>query len=104
MLLKLSKTLLNHLYFIDFSIHGPDQKSIFSRRGNPVGRQLVLERAQVAMARVQRGRSEKSALLVGLRGVGKTVLLRTISDKSEELRCHPILMLFPIQSFPIDRC
>ncbi len=60
-----------------------------------VGRQAVLNQAEVAMARVQRGRSEKSALLVGLRGVGKTVLLRTISDKAQELAYYSIFIETP---------
>lgn len=39
------------------------------------GRHDVLERAEVALTRIQRGRPSKSLILVGLRGVGKTVLL-----------------------------
>jgi len=49
-----------------------------------VGRRLLLEKARVAMGRIHAGRSEKSLLLVGLRGVGKTVLLRTISEEAEQ--------------------
>lgn len=43
-----------------------------------VGRDEVLSKAKVLLGRVQQGRSEKSLLLVGLRGVGKTVLLNEI--------------------------
>ncbi len=43
------------------------------------GRQDLLNKAMLALARVKRGRSEKSVLLVGLRGTGKTVLLREIA-------------------------
>ncbi len=39
------------------------------------GRQSILDGAELALARVAQGRSEKSLILVGLRGVGKTVLL-----------------------------
>lgn len=39
------------------------------------GRDGVREMVRIAIARVQAGRSAKSAMLVGLRGVGKTVLL-----------------------------
>lgn len=42
------------------------------------GRSLILEDAMVALERVKHGRFEKSMILVGLRGVGKTVLLREI--------------------------
>ena len=43
-----------------------------------VGRDKVLEQAEVLLGRVRLGRSEKSMLLTGLRGVGKTVLLNEI--------------------------
>jgi len=39
------------------------------------GRQSILEGAALALARIANGRAEKSLILVGLRGVGKTVLL-----------------------------
>lgn len=42
------------------------------------GRDDILETARVALARIALGRSSKSLLLVGLRGVGKTVLLNRI--------------------------
>jgi hypothetical protein len=48
-----------------------------------VGRKAILDHAQIALARIKNGRSEKSSLLVGLRGVGKTVLLRAIHDEAE---------------------
>lgn len=47
------------------------------------GRSDILEKAEVALARVKAGRSEKSFLLVGLRGVGKTVLLHRIEGIAE---------------------
>ncbi len=40
-----------------------------------VGRDLVIEDAHILMRRIKRKRPEKSILLTGLRGVGKTVLL-----------------------------
>jgi len=43
-----------------------------------VGRQDILDQSRILFGRVQRGRSEKSILLTGLRGVGKTVLLNAI--------------------------
>ena len=39
------------------------------------GRDTVLEQAATALDRIRAGRSDKSLILVGLRGVGKTVLL-----------------------------
>jgi len=48
------------------------------------GRSTILEDAMVALQRVKNGRSEKSMILVGLRGVGKTVLLGEIQHLAEE--------------------
>ena len=39
------------------------------------GRDRLREQVRVAIARIRRGNPAKSALMVGLRGVGKTVLL-----------------------------
>lgn len=43
-----------------------------------VGRDPILEQARILFGRIKNGRSEKSMLLTGLRGVGKTVLLNEI--------------------------
>ena len=52
------------------------------------GRDGVLEQARVLLGRVRHKRAEKSILLTGLRGVGKTVLLNEIerSAQAEEYR------------------
>jgi hypothetical protein len=47
------------------------------------GRSEILQDALVALERVKNGRSEKSSILVGLRGVGKTVLLGEIQQLAE---------------------
>lgn len=47
------------------------------------GRQYILDKAHILFERLKAGRSEKSFLLVGLRGVGKTVLLNEINQISE---------------------
>ena len=49
-----------------------------------VGRDPVLAQARVLLGRVKLGRSEKSMLLTGLRGVGKTVLLNQIERLAVE--------------------
>ena len=49
------------------------------------GRKSILDKAEIALKRLQLGKSEKSFLLIGLRGVGKTILLNkmdTIVQKS----------------------
>lgn len=43
-----------------------------------VGRDPILEQARILLGRIKAGRAEKSLLLTGLRGVGKTVLLNEI--------------------------
>ena len=57
-----------------------------------VGRTQLLEQARILLARVQAGRSEKSMLLTGLRGVGKTVLLNEISRLAETARFQIIFI------------
>lgn len=47
------------------------------------GRSGLLERADLAIARVKANRPAKGLLLVGLRGVGKTVLLNRIQDAAD---------------------
>jgi hypothetical protein len=47
-----------------------------------VGRDPVLAQARTLLGRVQQGRPEKSMLLTGLRGVGKTVLLNEIERQA----------------------
>ena len=48
-----------------------------------VGRDPILERARILLGRVRQKRSEKSMLLTGLRGVGKTVLLNEIERMAQ---------------------
>jgi hypothetical protein len=47
------------------------------------GREALLERARITLARVKLGRFSKSFIAVGLRGVGKTVLLSRIRALAE---------------------
>jgi len=47
------------------------------------GRAELLTRSENALGRVQNGKSEKGIILVGLRGVGKTVLLNEIRREAE---------------------
>lgn len=47
------------------------------------GRDKVLQSASVALSRIRSGRASKSLILVGLRGVGKTVLLNRIWEAAQ---------------------
>lgn len=55
--------------------------------GNPppelAGRDELLEQARIMLGRIKSGRYEQSLMLVGLRGVGKTVLLNRIRELAE---------------------
>jgi len=55
--------------------------------GNPppelAGRDELLETARIMLGRIKNGRYEQSLMLVGLRGVGKTVLLNRIRELAE---------------------
>src|SRR5438045_9058164 len=46
------------------------------------GRDRELEAFEVVLERVARGRPERSLVLTGLRGVGKTVLLHTLRSQA----------------------
>jgi len=59
------------------------------------GRDGIVTDATTALARVRQGRPERSQLLLGLRGVGKTVLLNVIERKAEALGYLTILLEAP---------
>ncbi len=48
------------------------------------GREQIVEQAQITLDRIAAGRPGRSVLLLGLRGVGKTVLLNRIFNLAEE--------------------
>lgn len=59
------------------------------------GRDELREAIRVAIARVRRGRPARSMMLVGLRGVGKTVLLDRMRDDAERDGIHTLRMEAP---------
>ena len=79
-----------------------------------VGREDIIEQARILFGRVRQRRSEKSILLTGLRGVGKTVLLnemermathadyRTISVEAHEDKALPALLAPPLRKILYD--
>lgn len=82
-----------------------------------VGREGILEQARVLLGRVKAKRPEKSILLTGLRGVGKTVLLneierlaaqtgyRTVALEAHEDKSLAALLVPPLRKllFELDR-
>jgi hypothetical protein len=59
------------------------------------GRDELLEQVRVAIERVRRGMPSKSILMVGLRGVGKTVLLDRMRDDAEAAGIHTVRVEAP---------
>jgi hypothetical protein len=59
------------------------------------GRDELRETIRIALARVRAGRPTKSILMVGLRGVGKTVLLDRMRDDAEASGIHTIRVEAP---------
>lgn len=59
------------------------------------GRDELLASLRVALERTRIGRPAKSAMLVGLRGVGKTVLLDRARDDAEALGIHTLRLEAP---------
>lgn len=59
------------------------------------GRDAILETVQVALARIRVGRSAKSVVLIGLRGVGKTVLLERMRLDAEADGIHTVRLEAP---------
>lgn len=59
------------------------------------GRDELLETVRVAIERVRRGLPTKSILMVGLRGVGKTVLLDRMRDAAEAAGIHTVRIEAP---------
>jgi hypothetical protein len=57
-----------------------------------VGRDPLLEQARILLGRVKQKRPEKSLLLTGLRGVGKTVLLNEIERMARAVGYQSILL------------
>ncbi len=82
-----------------------------------VGREAILEQARILLGRIKEKRPEKSILLTGLRGVGKTVLLneieraaaradyRTVALEAHEDKSLAALLAPPLRKllFELDR-
>jgi len=61
------------------------------------GRDEVREAVRIALERVRLGRPTKSVLMVGLRGVGKTVLLDRMREDAEAAGIHTVRVEAPEQ-------
>ena len=64
-------------------IKNPFSPGAGNRPPELAGRDDILRQALLALGRIKAGKSERSPLMIGLRGVGKTVLLVEIRKKAE---------------------
>lgn len=73
-------------------VNNPFSPGAGSKPPELVGRDQVLEQARILFGRIKQGRSEKSMLLTGLRGVGKTVLLNSMKRLAEQSGYQTIML------------
>lgn len=66
------------------AVRNPFAPGAGSRPPELAGRETILEDAHVAIQRALLGKPSRSQMLLGLRGVGKTVLLNKIEEMAEE--------------------
>lgn len=71
-------------------LHNPFTPGAGSLPPELAGRSLVIEDGRVLAGRTLMGRYEKSLLLIGLRGVGKTVLLKHLAESARQNGVLPI--------------
>jgi Cdc6-like AAA superfamily ATPase len=76
-------------------IRDPFSPSAGSPPPELAGREELLESVHIALERARIGRPAKSAMLVGLRGVGKTVLLDRLRAQAEETGIHTVRIEAP---------
>jgi AAA ATPase domain len=73
-------------------IRNPFAPGVGNQPPELAGRQPILDRAEYTLARAEAGRHAKSFMLIGLRGVGKTVLLNRILLMTQEHRFRSLLI------------
>jgi hypothetical protein len=56
------------------------------------GRSVIIDKAKISFSRMRLKRPERSVIFTGLRGVGKTVLLRRIEEIAESEKCTTIFL------------
>lgn len=76
-------------------IHNPFSPGAGTPPPELAGRDELRESLRIALERAKLGRPAKSAMLVGLRGVGKTVLLDRIREDAEAAGIHTVRIEAP---------
>ncbi len=83
-------------------IKNPFSPGAGNRPPELAGREEILRQAHLALARIKAGKSERSPLMIGLRGVGKTVLLVEIRKKAEAAG-YKTIMIEAQEDMPLPR-
>lgn len=82
----------------------PIQNPFSPGAGSPppelAGRDAILEKAKIALARIKQRRTERSFLFTGLRGVGKTVLLRQVEKLAKDAG-YQVIFIEALDSRPL---
>jgi AAA ATPase domain len=81
---KIAKPRISRYTLAIDPIHNPYAPGAGSRPPALTGRDREIESFRILLARLRAGRAEKSMLVTGLSGVGKTVLLNTFDAIAEE--------------------
>ncbi|MBI2779264.1 MAG: AAA family ATPase [Gammaproteobacteria bacterium] len=73
-------------------LHNPFSPGAGSPPPELAGRAQILEQARITLGRIKAGRPERSLLIIGLRGVGKTVLLNRIRELAEQMEYRTVFI------------
>ena len=77
----------------------PEDNPFSPGAGSPppalTGRDDLIASANVAIGRALKGRNTRGIILLGLRGVGKTVLLNHIEEVADERGCQTVIIEAP---------
>lgn len=73
-------------------INNPFAPGAGARPPELVGRDSVIESSRILFGRIKQQRAEKSLILVGLRGVGKTVLRNELGNDATKIGCRAIFI------------
>ncbi|MEZ5994255.1 MAG: ATP-binding protein [Hyphomonadaceae bacterium] len=74
------------------SAHNPYNPGAGTPPPELAGRDPLIEQARIAIERVKAGRPSKSFVMLGLRGVGKTVLLNEFEQQAESFACQTAMI------------
>ena len=80
-------------------LHNPFSPGAGAPPPELAGRDDILNQAMMTLARVKKGRAEKSMLIIGLRSTGKTVLLHEMSELAKKEGYQTVFMNYSPQAY-----